>query len=255
MRSNYNWRASRLSCLFLFFFLPYVFLTTYDFLIVFFFLPPLLLQPIVAFPSRPSIMSTADPLPNMTLGMEWDEALSQCISLGCISALSTLFGAKTSSERIRHMTYARLLILLVYGASWVFTTASTILVATNNYNEISCTLSILTCVTFYAGSKILIYAWYVFFQRIYDNRTSGLTTVENCCRLIERIWVVQAVKTKRLRTPLYRFHLCLLVPYFVIFSLMVIIQMLILFTFEIHFTDMMIMGFLHVKRSFIESAI
>lgn len=40
-------------------------------------------------------------------------------------------------------------------------------------------------------------------------------------RLIERIWVVEAVKTKRMKTPLYRFHIFLLMPYFVIFSLMV----------------------------------
>lgn len=156
--------------------------------------------------------------------MEWDEILSQFISLSCISVLSTLFGAKTSTERVRHLTYARLLVLFVYGASWAFTTASTILVATNNYNEISCTLSILTCDVFYAGSKILIYAWYVlpFFSDSFDSTLYNSTHItEYIFRLIERIWVVQAVKTKRLRTPMYRFHIVLLLPYFVIFSLMV----------------------------------
>ncbi|KAI8583959.1 hypothetical protein K450DRAFT_220797 [Umbelopsis ramanniana AG] len=139
------------------------------------------------------------PLTNDMLGMEWDEIFSQIISLICISVLSILFGAKSTIERLRHLTYARLLVLLIYIASWAFTTASTILVATNNFNQISCTLSILTCDVFYAGSKILIYAW-----------------------LIERIWVVEAVKTRRLKTPLYRFHIVLLMPYFVIFSLMVV---------------------------------
>lgn len=94
------------------------------------------------------------------LGMEWDEIFSQFVSLSCISLLSIIFGAKSTAERIRHLTYARLLVLLIYIASWAFTTASTLLVATNNYNQISCTLSILTCDVFYAGSKILIYAWY-----------------------------------------------------------------------------------------------
>lgn len=104
----------------------------------------------------PFIMSMSSP---MNVGMEWDEILSQVISLSCISVLSILAGAKTSTEKLRHLTYARLLILLVYLASWAFTTMSTILIATNNYNEISCALSILTCDVFYAGSKILIYAW------------------------------------------------------------------------------------------------
>ncbi|KAH8551896.1 hypothetical protein BGW37DRAFT_455832 [Umbelopsis sp. PMI_123] len=139
------------------------------------------------------------PLPND--GMEWDEILSQFISLSCISVLSVLFGAKSTAERLRHLTYARLLVLVIYIVSWAFTAASTLLVATNNYNQISCTLSIITCDVFYAGSKILIYAW-----------------------LIERIWVVQAVKTERMKTPLYRFHVGLLMPYFVIFSLMVVFR-------------------------------
>ncbi|KAJ2955969.1 hypothetical protein NQZ79_g8130 [Umbelopsis isabellina] len=143
-------------------------------------------------------MSMSVPNP-MNVGMEWDEILSQVVSLSCISVLSTLAGSKTSTERLRHLTYARLLILLIYAISWAFTTMSTLLVATNNYNQISCALSILTCDVFYAGSKILIYAW-----------------------LIERVWVVQAVKTKRMKTPLYQFHVVLLCPYFAIFSLMIV---------------------------------
>jgi flagellar biosynthesis protein FlhB len=120
----------------------------------------------------------SDALSNTSLGMEWDEILSQFISLSCISVLSTLFGAKTSTERVRHLTYARLLVLFVYGSSWAFTSASTILVATNNYNQISCTLSILTCDVFYAGSKILIYAWYVlpFFRFIQFYTSVRFTT-------------------------------------------------------------------------------
>jgi hypothetical protein len=104
------------------------------------------------------------PLPND--GMEWDEILSQFISLSCISVLSVLFGAKSTAERLRHLTYARLLVLVIYIVSWAFTAASTLLVATNNYNQISCTLSIITCDVFYAGSKILIYAWYLIHSSI-----------------------------------------------------------------------------------------
>lgn len=64
----------------------------------------------------------------------------------------------------------------------------------------SCTLGMLSCDIFYAGSKIVIYAW-----------------------LIERIHLVTAVKTPRLKTCRYRFHLLLLCPYIIILSLMVIL--------------------------------
>lgn len=62
----------------------------------------------------------------------------------------------------------------------------------------SCTLGMLSCDIFYAGSKIVCYAW-----------------------LIERIHLVTAVKTSRLKTCQYRFHLVLLCPYIIIFALMV----------------------------------
>lgn len=62
----------------------------------------------------------------------------------------------------------------------------------------SCTLGMLACDIFYAGSKIIIYAW-----------------------LIERIYLVTAVKTSRLKTKSYRIHLTMLCPYIIIFALMV----------------------------------
>lgn len=65
-------------------------------------------------------------------------------------------------------------------------------------NMTSCTLGMLSCDIFYAGSKIIIYAW-----------------------LIERIHLVTAVKTPRFQTNQYRFHLVLLLPYVIILGLMV----------------------------------
>ncbi|GAA5814702.1 hypothetical protein MFLAVUS_008201 [Mucor flavus] len=64
-------------------------------------------------------------------------------------------------------------------------------------NMISCTLGMLACDFFYAGSKIVIYAW-----------------------LIERVHLVTAVKTVRMKTKMYKFHLLLLCPYIIIFVLM-----------------------------------
>ncbi|CEG78531.1 hypothetical protein RMATCC62417_13125 [Rhizopus microsporus] len=64
-------------------------------------------------------------------------------------------------------------------------------------NMVSCTLGMLLCDIFYAGSKIVIYGW-----------------------LIERIHLVTAVKTSRLRTCQYRVHLLMLCPYGIILALM-----------------------------------
>jgi hypothetical protein len=66
-------------------------------------------------------------------------------------------------------------------------------------NMTSCTLGMLSCDIFYAGSKIVIYAW-----------------------LIERIHLVTAVKTPRLKTGQYKFHLILLLPSVIISALMVL---------------------------------
>lgn len=63
---------------------------------------------------------------------------------------------------------------------------------------VSCTLAMLSCDIFYAGSKIVIYAW-----------------------LIERVYLVTAVKTPRFKSCLYKVHLLLLCPYVIIFALMV----------------------------------
>lgn len=86
---------------------------------------------------------------------------------------------------------------MLYTLSWAFATFSVIIVSTNNNNIVSCTLGMLACDFFYAGSKIACYAW-----------------------LIERVHLVTAVKTTRLKTAQYKFHILLLCPYLIIFALM-----------------------------------
>ncbi|KAI8970333.1 hypothetical protein BDF20DRAFT_916150 [Mycotypha africana] len=125
------------------------------------------------------------------------EATSELISLTCITCLAVALGAKTYGEKIKSLNYGRMLVIALYTLSWAFATTSVIIVSTNNNNIVSCTLGMLACDFFYAGSKIAIYAW-----------------------LIERCYLVTAVKTTRLKTPLYKFHLLLLCPYVVIFVLM-----------------------------------
>ncbi|CAO0791822.1 unnamed protein product [Mucor circinelloides] len=91
------------------------------------------------------------------------------------------------------------MVIMIYLASWAFAYTSAVVVSTNNNNMTSCTLGMLACDIFYAGSKIIIYAW-----------------------LIERIYLVTAVKTSRLKTKSYRIHLTMLCPYIIIFALMLI---------------------------------
>ncbi|KAI9365085.1 hypothetical protein BD770DRAFT_357012 [Pilaira anomala] len=125
------------------------------------------------------------------------EIVSEFISISCISILSFTMGLKTYGERIKALSYGRILVILLYASSWAFSTLSVIVVSTNNNNLVSCTIGMLGCDIFYAGSKIVIYAW-----------------------LIERVYLVTAVKTVRMKTKEYKMHLLLLCPYIVIFALM-----------------------------------
>ncbi|KAI7900352.1 uncharacterized protein BX663DRAFT_518362 [Cokeromyces recurvatus] len=125
------------------------------------------------------------------------EIISELISLVCISALSAAIGSKTFGESLKTINYGRFLVILLYLVSWAFAVTSVVVVSTNNNNIISCTLGMLSCDIFYAGSKIIIYAW-----------------------LIERIHLVTAVKTSRFKTCQYKAHIGLLCPYIIIFVLM-----------------------------------
>ncbi|KAG2198744.1 hypothetical protein INT47_005429 [Mucor saturninus] len=125
------------------------------------------------------------------------EIASELISLTCITVLALALGAKTNGEKARSLNYGRVLVILLYALSWAFAATSVIVVSTNNNNMVSCTIGMLACDFFYAGSKVVCYAW-----------------------LIERVHLVTAVKTTRLRTGQYKFHLVLLCPYIIIFVLM-----------------------------------
>ncbi|KAI8335240.1 hypothetical protein EDC96DRAFT_579134 [Choanephora cucurbitarum] len=125
------------------------------------------------------------------------EIISELISLICITVLATAVGSKTFGEKVKTINYGRFMVILLYLLSWAFATTSVVIVSTNNNNIVSCTLGMLSCDIFYAGSKVVVYAW-----------------------LIERIHLVTAVKTARLKTRQYRFHLVLLCPFIIIFALM-----------------------------------
>ncbi|ORZ08198.1 hypothetical protein BCR42DRAFT_360138 [Absidia repens] len=125
------------------------------------------------------------------------EVISEFVSCVCVTALATAFGDKTYGETIKNISYGRVLVLLLYGFSWAFCFTSTILVSTNNNNIVSCTLGMMSCDLFYAGSKVIGYAW-----------------------LMERVHLVTNTKLKRLESKMYRFHFALLCPYAVILGLM-----------------------------------
>ncbi|KAI8884290.1 hypothetical protein K501DRAFT_312981 [Backusella circina FSU 941] len=122
---------------------------------------------------------------------------SEFISLTCITVLAIALGAKTYNEQMKTLNYGRFLVIMLYVLSWAFATTSIVIVSTNDNNILSCTLGMLSCDFFYAGSKIAIYAW-----------------------LIERVHLVTAVKTTRMKTLQYKIHILLLCPYIIIFVLM-----------------------------------
>ncbi|KAJ2961904.1 hypothetical protein NQZ79_g2951 [Umbelopsis isabellina] len=138
--------------------------------------------------SSPNAASISQPDP--------EELASQIVSLFSISVLSIIMGNKTSETRFGEMSVSRILIMCLYFWSWAFTIIATILVPTNNHNYTSCILTSYTCDVFYAGTKMIIYQW-----------------------LSERIWLVTAFKTSRMKTWQYKFHLFLQMPYAVLFVL------------------------------------
>ncbi|KAF8924980.1 hypothetical protein BGZ47_003538, partial [Haplosporangium gracile] len=123
------------------------------------------------------------------------------MSLGCITLMSTLFGRKIADTKMTNVNYARGLVIALYLVSWLFSFMATQLVQTNNYNMVSCMISIYICITLYARSKIIIYLF-----------------------LMEKVYVVTAVGLTRSNFWMYKINLVLMFPYFVIIALMVIFQ-------------------------------
>lgn len=60
------------------------------------------------------------------------EIASEFISIACISILSFTMGLKTYGERVKALSYGRILVILLYASSWAFSTLSVIVVSTNN---------------------------------------------------------------------------------------------------------------------------
>ncbi|KAG0038614.1 hypothetical protein BGZ82_011425 [Podila clonocystis] len=130
-----------------------------------------------------------------------EESVSLFISLASISLMSVLFGRKTAGTKLATVNYARGMVISLYLVSWAFSLIAAMLVQTNNFNVVSCTISIYSCIVLYAFSKIIIYLF-----------------------LMEKVYVVTAVGTTRANFMLYRINLILLVPYFGIFALMLIFR-------------------------------
>ncbi|KAF9357592.1 hypothetical protein BGX26_003436 [Mortierella sp. AD094] len=130
-----------------------------------------------------------------------EEVCSLLISLACITLMSVLFGRKTAGTKLNTINYARGLVVSLYLVSWAFSFIACQLAQTNNFNTISCTMSIYTCIILYAFSKIIIYLF-----------------------LMEKVYVVTAVGSTRKEFTLYKVNMFLMSPYFVIVALMVVFR-------------------------------
>lgn len=104
------------------------------------------------------------------------ETISLLVSLGCITLMSALFGRKTAGTKMSNINYARGLVIALYLVSWVFSFMATQLVQTNDYNIVSCTISIYTCIALYAGSKFIIYLFLM--EKVYVVTAVGLPRSE-----------------------------------------------------------------------------
>ncbi|KAG0265673.1 hypothetical protein BG011_004272 [Mortierella polycephala] len=115
--------------------------------------------------------------------------------------MSMLFGRKTAGITLGTINYARGLVISLYLVSWTFSFVATMLVQTNDFDIISCTLSVFSCIFLYALSKIIIYLF-----------------------LMEKVYVVTAVGLTRKDFGLYKVNMILMLPYLGILSLMIIFR-------------------------------
>ncbi|KAF9922263.1 hypothetical protein FBU30_007671 [Linnemannia zychae] len=115
--------------------------------------------------------------------------------------MSVLFGRKTAGTKLNTINYARGLVVSLYIISWTFSLIAAMLVQTNNFNAISCTMSVYLCIILYASSKVIIYLF-----------------------LMEKVYVVTAVGTTRANFTLYRINIALLLPYLIILCLMILFR-------------------------------
>ncbi|ORZ02841.1 hypothetical protein BCR43DRAFT_449887 [Syncephalastrum racemosum] len=125
------------------------------------------------------------------------EIMTEGICLVCLTVLAAAMGAKTSGERLKTITFARTLVIIVYFFSWAFAAITIVVLSTNYNNPVSCTAGITSCDVFYAGSKVIMYCW-----------------------LIERVHLVTTVRVARRHSKMYIFNMCLIVPYVFVFVLM-----------------------------------
>ncbi|KAF9945381.1 hypothetical protein BGZ65_010820, partial [Modicella reniformis] len=90
--------------------------------------------------------------------------------------MSTLFGRKTAGTTLGSINYARGLVISLYLVSWAFSFMATMLAQTNNFNVVSCTMSIYSCIVLYAISKVIIYLFLM--EKVYVVTAVGSTRSE-----------------------------------------------------------------------------
>ncbi|KAI8992117.1 hypothetical protein BDF20DRAFT_88802 [Mycotypha africana] len=131
---------------------------------------------------------------------QW-EILSEINSVTCITIISLIFGRKVASID-GPLHYVRLLLLLIYGATWAFCLIACMLTSTNNGNLVSCTLTNFNCIIIYTITKIFLFLYF-----------------------IEKIHIISVPKTSRFRSPLYLVNLGLLIPQIAVVVLQVIYRL------------------------------
>ncbi|KAL5482693.1 hypothetical protein ACEPAI_9287 [Sanghuangporus weigelae] len=119
------------------------------------------------------------------------QILSNCTHIFGVSVLAFCFARRTDNDRFTswlwwsNLTWARLLIILIFLDSWIFLAFSGILVngVGLSYSTPVCSLGIFGCIFFYATSKALTYLF-----------------------LVERVWVVCSAgkSITRLESRIYR---------------------------------------------------
>ncbi|KAF8826958.1 hypothetical protein HHX47_DHR5000845 [Lentinula edodes] len=119
------------------------------------------------------------------------EILANCVSLIGVSVLSFCLSRRVPRgwRQWKHLTWGRACVLLVLLDSWLFVFFAGLLASgiSISWSQTTCSLAIYTCISFYAISKILIYAFLS--EKVYIVWTGG----NQNSRLKARVYRVCAV--------------------------------------------------------------
>ncbi|KZW02625.1 hypothetical protein EXIGLDRAFT_829153 [Exidia glandulosa HHB12029] len=136
--------------------------------------------------------------------------LSNIIHYLGVSICAYCFARRSSMDKLwtwhgcTALSFAKFCILAVFLDSWVFLTLTGILISGVGLSEnfVACDLAIYSCIFAYGVSKIFVYFFLI--------------------EKVHIVWRTGAANVSRLKSPVYRFCLAVMIPYIGVFVIMIV---------------------------------